>query len=82
MVPFGRFDQNPKDEGLLAEKGALVVSPEGSGPKKAANLSCSVTLGKNGTLFWGLDHFSGAATKKKVGKRIEATEQLRNFCVH
>ena len=36
-------------------------------------LSCSVTLDK-GTLFWCLDHFSGAATQKK-GKQ-GATEQL------
>ena len=28
-------------------------------------------------VFWGLDHFSGAATKKKVGKRIGTTEPLR-----
>ena len=31
-----------------------------------------------GTLCWGLDHFSGAALpRKKVGKRIGATEQVR-----
>ena len=33
-----------------------------------------MTLEKKGTLFWE-DHFSGAATKKKVGKR-GATELL------
>ena len=41
------------------------------------SLSCSVTLEK-GTLFWAWTIFSGAATQKKVGKRIGlgATEPL------
>ena len=41
------------------------------GNGRARILSCSVTLEKKGLqpiLFWGLDHFSGAATKKKGGK--------------
>ena len=40
-------------------------------------LSCSVTLKKKGVpLFGAWSIFSGAATQKKVGKRIGATEQL------
>ena len=44
--------------------------------ERGDTLSCSVTLESKGTLFGVQTIFSGAASQKKVGKRIGATEEL------
>ena len=62
----------------LAVSGSFRVTPyQQCKPDSNLKLSRSVTLEKEGPLF-GDDHFSVAATKKKVGKRMGATEQRKS----
>ena len=60
--------------GVPVAAAAIQLAVVGQDQRVLPHLSYSVALEKKGTLFWE-DHVSGAATKKKRGKK-GATEQL------